>query len=106
MKLGLPMQDTENLVDSDALLDLLAAHSNVKHLFLGHVHRPVVGSIRNIPFATMSSVLFQAPAPLPAWDWQSFKPAEEAPSIGVLTIENTDVSLQYVQFCQVDDGLV
>ena len=92
------MQDTENLIDSDALLDLLVAHSNVKRLFIEHVHRPIVGTIRNIPFATMSSVLYQAPAPLHAWDWQSFKPAEEAPSIGVLTIDNTDVILQYVQF--------
>ncbi|MEE9336080.1 MAG: phosphodiesterase [Granulosicoccaceae bacterium] len=106
MKLGLPMQDTENLVKSDALLDLLAMHVNVKHLFIGHVHRPIAGTIRGIPFATMRSVLYQAPAPLPAWNWQSFKPGEEAPAIGALTIDQSDVTLQYVQFCQYEDGLV
>ena len=106
MKLGLPIQDTENLVESDALLELLSNHSNVRHLFIGHVHRPIVGTIKGIPFATMRSVLFQAPAPQPAWDWKTFKPSEEAPSIGALTIANMDVTMQYVQFCRYEDGLV
>jgi len=105
MKLGLPTQDTENLLDSAALLDLLEAHSNVKHLFIGHVHRAITGTTRGIPFATMPAVIFQAPAPLPSWDWNSFKPSEEAPAIGALAIDGANVNLQYLQFCKYEDGL-
>lgn len=105
MVLGLPMQDSENIIYSDELLDVLTSHKNVKHLFIGHVHRPIVGTIRGIPFATMRSVLYQAPAPLPAWNWQSFRPGEEAPAFGALKINDADVTLQYVQFCAYEDGL-
>jgi len=101
MKLGLP-----NLVDNEALLALMSAHSSIKHLFIGHVHRPITGTVNGIPFATMRAVLFQAPAPLPEWDWKSFKPGEEAPSFGALAIDDGNVNLQFVQFCQYQDGLV
>jgi 3',5'-cyclic AMP phosphodiesterase CpdA len=105
MALGLPMQDLENLNHGDALLDILETHKNVKHLFIGHVHRPVVGTIRGIPFATMRAILCQAPAPFPAWDWESFKPGEEAPAFGALAIQNADVTLQFIEFCDFEDGL-
>ncbi len=104
MPLGLPAQDTENLSDGKEFLDLLDAHDNVRHLFLGHVHRPITGTVRGIPFATLGSVLYQAPAPRPAWDWESFKPAAEAPKLGVLTIETGNVNLQYEQFCDYATG--
>ncbi|MCP5081424.1 MAG: phosphodiesterase [Alphaproteobacteria bacterium] len=104
MRLGLPMQDTENLEDGNAFLDLVSAHANVRYLFIGHVHRPITGTVRGIPFATMRSVLYQAPAPVPAWDWDSFKPGEEAPNLGVLTIDELGVNLQYVQFCEYSEG--
>ncbi|WP_419905315.1 phosphodiesterase [Kiloniella sp.] len=99
MKLGLPMQDTENMENGEAFLQLLAEYSNVEHLFIGHVHRPITGTVKGIPFATMRSVLYQAPSPLPEWGWETFKPSEEAPNLGVLTISNADVNLQYLQFC-------
>ncbi len=51
----------------------------------------------------MRSVLYQAPAPRPEWDWESFHPSEEAPNIGVMTISNADVNLQYEQFCRFED---
>ncbi len=104
MKLGLPMQDTENLLDGEAFLDLVARHANVKYLFIGHVHRPITGTVRGIPFATMRSVLYQAPAPVPAWDWDSFAPGQEAPNLGVLTLDALGVNLQYVQFCDYSEG--
>ena len=99
MPLGLPMQDQDRLLDGEALLSLLARHDNVRQLCIGHVHRPVAGSVRGLPFATMRAVLYQAPPPVPAWDWDSFEPAIEAPALGVIRIENGDVLIQYEQFC-------
>lgn len=83
--LGLPMQDQDRLADGDACLELLADYPNVAQLLIGHVHRPIAGHLRSIPFATMRSVTYQAPPPTPAWDWASFAPADECPAMGVIT---------------------
>jgi 3',5'-cyclic AMP phosphodiesterase CpdA len=104
MPLGLPMQDTDRLENGEAFLDLIAHYPNVKHLFIGHVHRPITGTIRGIPYATMRSVLYQAPAPKPDWDWDSFEPAQEAPNLGIITLNNADVCLHYTQFCEYTVG--
>ncbi|WP_331459953.1 phosphodiesterase [Cochlodiniinecator piscidefendens] len=105
MALRLPMLDPDNMENGDAFLDLLSKHQNVKHLFLGHVHRPICGTVRGIPFAVMRSTLYQAPPPVPAWDWDSFAPAAEAPNLGILTFSNGDVTLQYREFCKYEFGL-
>ena len=86
MPLGLPMQDVDLIAEGDALLGLLSAHGNVRQLCIGHVHRPITGSVRGLPFATMRAVLYQAPPPVPAWDWDSFVPAAEAPALGVIRV--------------------
>jgi len=100
MALGLPMQDTENMENGAAFLDLLSEYDNVKYIFIGHVHRPITGTVRGMPFSTMRSTLYQAPPPKPDWDWDSFKPSEEAPNLGVISIADTSVNLQYVQFAK------
>jgi len=94
MPLGLPMQDTENMKDGDAFLNLISAYESVKYLFIGHVHRPITGTIRGLPFSTMRSILYQAPAPWPEWNWDTFMPSEEAPNIGILTIAGASVYTQ------------
>lgn len=101
MALDLPMQDRDRLAqrDSDLLLEMLATHNGTAHLFIGHVHRATCGIIAGLPFATMRSVLYQAPAPRPAWDWDTFAPAPEAPSIGMIYVSGSDITLQYEQFC-------
>ncbi|MEL6682373.1 MAG: metallophosphoesterase [Pseudomonadota bacterium] len=103
MDLHLPPQDTIKLEDGDAFLDLI--RDWVQHLFIGHVHRPTCGTIQGIPFATLGALSFQAPAPKPAWDWDSFVPSSEAPHYGVLYIENGNVTLQHTQFCAYEVGI-
>jgi 3',5'-cyclic AMP phosphodiesterase CpdA len=105
MNLHLPKQDEIKLTESDAFLDLISDHDNVKHLFIGHVHRPTCGIIRGIPFATLGALSFQAPAPQPSWEWEDFGPAQEAPHYGVLYFEDGNVTLQYTQFCAYELGI-
>lgn len=105
LALGLPPQDEIMLEDDEAFLDLVAGHGRVKHLFMGHVHRPTAGTARGIPFATIGALSFQAPAPRPPWDWDSFKMAEEPPQLGVILIEDGNVVLQYIQFCDYAVGV-
>lgn len=104
MSLGLPMQDQDRMENGQAFLDLIGNYPNIRHLFIGHVHRPICGTVAGIPYATMRSVLYQAPAPQPDWNWDSFIPAHEAPNLGVLTIANADVCLKYTQFCSYEVG--
>lgn len=106
MDLGLPMQDADRLRDGEALLDLLAAHKNVRQLCIGHVHRSITGTVRGMPFATLRAVLYQAPPPVPAWDWESFAPAPEAPALGVVTVQGGEVQIHMVQFCDYADGVI
>lgn len=99
LALGLPMQDQDRMENGDMFLDAIAAYPQIKMMFIGHVHRPITGTVRGIPYATMRSVLYQAPPPMPAWDWDSFKPAQEPPALGILQFADGDVRLQYDQFC-------
>jgi len=105
LALGLPKQDEIMLEDSDAFLDLISARPQVKHLFMGHVHRTTCGTVRGIPFASLGALSFQAPPPRPAWDWDSFAPAPEAPHYAVLDIQNGDVTTQFIQFCDYKTGI-
>lgn len=102
--LGLPMQDADCMENGEAFLNLIARHPQIKHLFIGHVHRSVTGTMNAIPFATMRSVLYQAPPPIPDWNWDTFAPAPEAPQIGILTLKGADCHLHYTQFCDFQTG--
>lgn len=105
LALELPRLDEIMLEEDEAFLNLIAGHSNVKHLFMGHVHRALCGTVNGFPFSTLPALSFQAPAPRPAWEWETFKAAEEAPQYGVLFIENGNVVLQYTQFCAYEVGI-
>ncbi len=100
MALDLPMQDGDNIRDAQLMLSVLAGCNDSAHLFIGHVHRPVVGVARGMPYATMRAVSFQGPAPRPAWSWQQFSPAAEAPQLGLISTRGADINLQYLQFCE------
>ena len=105
LALELPRMDEIMLEESNAFFNLIGGHENVKHLFMGHVHRAMCGTINGFPFATLPALSFQVPAPRPAWEWESFKPPTESPQYGVLYIENGNAVLQYTQFCAYDVGI-
>jgi len=105
MSLGLPMQDTENMENGQVFVDFVACFSCVKYLFIGHVHRPITGTVGGIPFSTMRSVLYQAPPTRPDWNWETFKPSTEAPNIGIVQFKDASVNLQYDQFCDYQLGV-
>ena len=103
--LGLPAQDETKLRDGTAFLDVIE-NSAVVQLCMGHVHRPVCGVVRGVPFAVMKSVLLQAPAPRPEWGFDNFRTAPEAPALGVIEVAGRDVTVQFVEFCAAGDGVV
>lgn len=98
LALGLPVLDVDNLRNGDDLLQLLAKFPHVRQILCGHVHRLVQGVVDGIPFATMRSVLFQAPPPQPAWDWSSFAPSSDALGLGIVHVSGQSFILQHEEF--------
>ncbi len=105
LDLGLPMLDPDRLQNGDTLLRLLARYPHVTQLCCGHVHRPISGRIGALSYATIRAVLYQAPPPVPAWDWDSFNPPMEAPDFGVITVSSGDISIQFAEFCPAEYGI-
>lgn len=52
-EVGLLRMDEIRLIDSEPFADLVVGRPNIKHLFFGHLHRPLSGSWRGIPFSNV-----------------------------------------------------
>lgn len=50
---GLPSLDEMGLRQKSLFADLLSKYDNVRHIFFGHVHRPIAGSWQGIPFTSL-----------------------------------------------------
>lgn len=50
---GLRSLDTNALRETSKLGEILKVHGNVRHIFYGHVHRPIAGSWLGIPATTL-----------------------------------------------------
>ncbi len=98
MTLDLPMQDLDSFRDREIFLRMIAGYPKIKTIFAGHVHRAVCGQVAGIAYATMKSLSVQAPPPYPAWTWDSFKAADEAPNYGVVSLSGDSVNIQFVEF--------
>lgn len=56
LALGIPSMDQFALRDAEAFWSLIAPHrTRIRHLFFGHLHRPIGGSWRGIPFSCTAS---------------------------------------------------
>ena len=53
---GINGMDRIRLRGVDAFAEIVGAHPRIRHLFFGHLHRPVHGSWRGIPFSTLRAV--------------------------------------------------
>ena len=59
LPVGLPVMDGMGLQDADALWNTLAPHrARVRHIFHGHLHRPIAGSWRGIPLSSLRGTAF------------------------------------------------
>ncbi len=57
--IGIPWVDQIKLENGDDLWDVLKDFGNIKHMFMGHIHRPTHGSWHGIPFSTVRSTAHQ-----------------------------------------------
>ena len=59
LRVGMPGMDSIGLRDADALWEVVAPHrARIRHLFHGHLHRPIAGSWRGIPLSSVRGTAF------------------------------------------------
>jgi 3',5'-cyclic AMP phosphodiesterase CpdA len=56
---GVPGMDRIRLINDEELWQVLAGHGRIRHLFYGHVHRPICGSWRGIACSTLPGTSHQ-----------------------------------------------
>lgn len=61
-ELGIPSMDQIPLKDTQYLMDAIAGHeSQIRHIFFGHIHRPISGQWKGISFSTVRGTNHQVP---------------------------------------------
>ena len=59
---GIPCVDRIGLgIDGHKISEVLSKHDNIRHLFFGHIHRPISGSWNGIPYSTLRGTNHQVP---------------------------------------------
>lgn len=95
--LGIPAMDRIALLDGSALLTALKEHEHrIRHLFLGHIHRPIAGSWRGIPFSALRGTNHQVALSLT--DSEDIPCGLEPPQYGVVILEADSVVVHLYDF--------
>lgn len=91
---GIPCLDRLGMgADGDALGEVVAPYRNIRHLFYGHVHRPICGSWRGIPTSTMRGTNHQTPFDGDTVEW--VPKSHEPPAYAVALIDETQVVVHF-----------
>jgi 3',5'-cyclic AMP phosphodiesterase CpdA len=64
LAVGMASMDAIGLQDAEALWEVLAPHrARIRHIFHGHLHRPIAGSWRGIPLSSLRGTAFEVAFP-------------------------------------------
>ena len=89
---GIPSVDRLGLgADGVKIGAALADHNNIRHLFFGHIHRPIAGSWRGIPYTTLRGTNHQVPLDFDAIEVVPKSHEPPAYAIVLLSDEQTTV---------------
>ncbi|MGR3290279.1 MAG: phosphodiesterase, partial [Paracoccaceae bacterium] len=86
--IGMPWLDRIKMENGDDLWSVLADFDRVRHLFFGHVHRPVHGSWHGIPFSAVRATTHQVVLRFNDVDPQFI---EESPAYSVVLVGSDQV---------------
>lgn len=89
----IPCVDRISLAAPERFARLVDGRRNIRHLFYGHVHRPVCGSWRGIPVSTMRGLNHQVP-----FDLHTVSPvpkSHEPPAYAVAWIDREQVTVHF-----------
>ena len=104
MKIGIASMDGIMLAEAEAFFDLLAPHvGRIRHLFFGHVHRPVWGTWRGIPFSAMRGLNHQVALVLDG-PVDEFTGNAEPPAYGVVLVSGDQVTVHMHDYTSGEAG--
>lgn len=97
LAVGIPSMDQYALKDPDTFYNLLAPFkSKIRHMFFGHLHRPIGGSWHGIPFSVVRSPNHQVALDMHAMP--EVPGCQESPGYGVVLIDETAVVVHHHDF--------
>jgi Icc protein len=95
--LGIPSMDRIALLDTKPFQAALEGHTHrIKHLFFGHIHRPIFGSWRGIPFSTMRGTNHQVALRLD--DTGKIPGSHEPPQYSVVLLNEESITVHVHDF--------
>lgn len=95
-EIALPHLDQYVMTNGDAFVRVVAGHTNIRHIFFGHVHRPVCGSWRGFSFSALRGTNHQS--------WLTFETTRanicslEPPAYAVIFIDRDRTIVHYHDF--------
>lgn len=96
LPLSIPTMDTLALRQGHELTALLTQHGHIRHMFFGHVHRPVHGIWHGIPFSTLRGLNHQVAMHT---DMQSGIPgSHEPPAYAVVSADQDSIVVNVHDF--------
>ncbi len=96
LDIGIPSLDRIGLVDKQGFTEAVAGAAGIRHIFFGHVHRPMSGSWRGIPYSAPCSLVHQVPLDFVT---ESPVPYDHAPpAYNVILINGEDTVVHYHAF--------
>jgi len=98
LALGIPSMDQFALRDSEAFWSVIAPHrARIRHLFFGHLHRPIGGSWHGIPFSCTSSPNHQIALDLATLRGDEVPGCREPAGYAVILIDSERVVVHHQQ---------
>lgn len=95
---GISSMDALRQQDADALARTLEPHARrIRHIFMGHVHRPIFGNWRGLSFSILPSLMHQVPLRLDAHGTH-VPGSHEPPAYAVVLVEPESVVSHLHQF--------
>ena len=87
--IGLPSMDRIGLVQRAAFTEVILPHlADLRHLFFGHVHRPISGSWLGLPFSTLRATNHQVALDFVA---EEIPGSHEPPAYSVVLVDDSRV---------------
>lgn len=88
LAVGLPVMDCMGLAEPERFWSTVASHGqNVRHIFFGHLHRPVQGTINGIGFSCSPSTHHQVCFDTQIAAGDDIQGCHEPPAYGVVTAD-------------------
>jgi Icc protein len=94
---GIPYMDGMRMLrGEDLLAEIVAPFANIRHMFLGHLHRPIAGSWNGIPFSVFRGTAHQVA--LRMMETAHLVRSHEPPAYGVILIEPNTTIVHFHDF--------